>query len=52
MKYLYGGTKITNTEETNTSFICEFSLMPMYDYKAQSIENSKTKGHQAKISNT
>lgn len=33
-----------NAEKTNTSFICEFNLMHIHDYKAQSTENSKTKG--------
>lgn len=51
MIYLYYGARITNTEGTNTSFICEFNLMPTYDYKTPTVEDSKAKGYQAKISN-
>lgn len=42
---LHYGTKITNTEGTNASFICDFNLKPTYDYKTPLVENSKAEGY-------
>lgn len=40
---LYYGAQKTNTEGTNSSFLCEFNLMPTYDYKAPSLKTARPK---------